>query len=411
MEIFFELLRSGHSAGEILNAVNSIQREAKQDDKSITEYLQAKPDRAPADIAAEGAPVEGARESTRRIPGVSASHSADDGSTEALPATESVPLRRRESDDRKQLGDGLPGSVRDILGPVAAPTSTSRDATLRRNDLDQIRPGRFSRTARRIASRVLYTALAASAAVIGFSILDGDHYTQPMIPYVLSGISSRIETAAIPHAAIGHAEAVEKTSNSTMQVVDTNVSRAPVPFRPAKPDPATPSPAQGVAAEVRVMTSAALSQATAPYELEAGRQQDATPVSAFTAATSATAMLREAPTTAAMKADAAGGTKPAWTHATEPVAAATLAPATWQALKPDPEAHEIASTAATETEHRVGGDRDNTQAASLTETARPEQLMKRARLPKKWPPRLQHGALRRSRWKSRASKPYRLTLS
>src|SRR3954465_7529063 len=99
MEIFFELLRSGHSAGEILNAVNSIQREAKQDDKSITEYLQAKPDRAPADIAAEGAPVEGARESTRRIRGVRALHGADDGSTEAPPATESVPLNRRESDD------------------------------------------------------------------------------------------------------------------------------------------------------------------------------------------------------------------------------------------------------------------------------------------------------------------------
>jgi uncharacterized protein YoaH (UPF0181 family) len=366
IELFFELLRSGHSAGEILNRVNSIQRKSKQGDKSITEYLQAKVDEAPADIAAEGAPVEGARESTRRIPGVSASHGADDGSTEAPPATESVPLNRRESDDRKQLGDGLPGSVRDILGPVAAPTSTSRDATLGRNDLDQIRLGGFSRTARRIASRVLYTALAASAAVIGFSIVNGDRYTQPMIARVLSGISSGIETAATLRAAIDHAEAVEKTSNSTMQVADTDASRAPVPFRPAKPDPATPSPAQRVAAEVRAMISAALSQANAPYELEAGRQQDVTPVSASTAAASATATLREAPAATAMKADAAGST--------ELAAAATLAPATWQALKPDPEAHEIASTAAAKTEHRTDGDPGDTQAANLTKIARPEQL-------------------------------------
>jgi len=363
VELYYKLLSSGHSASEILEASNSIQSKAGHGDAAAAAYPRAKPDGAPTDIAAEGTPAKGAQARTQGIPGVSASQGANDGSTETRPVTEGAQLNRRASDDGEQLRDHLSSSEPYILGPVAAPTSTSRDATLRRNDLDQVRPGRFPGTVRRIASRVIYTAVVASASVIGFAIVDGDRYIQPIIARMLSDISSGIETTAIPNAATGRAEAVEKTSNSTMQIADTDPSPAPEPLRPA----------ERVAAEVQAMISAALSQANAPHELEAGRQQDATPVSASTAATLATAMLREAPAAAAMKADAAGSTELSQTHATGPGATATPGPALTKALKSGPEAQDTSSAAAAETEHRIDGDRGGAQATSLAEIARAEQ--------------------------------------
>jgi hypothetical protein len=371
IELYHELLRSGHSVREILEAINSIQSKAAHENTATMGYSQAKPSRAPTDIAAEGAPAKGAQANTQRIPGVSASQGVDVGSTEALPAIESMPLKLRESDEGEQLRNRLSGSEPHILGLVAAPTSTSRDATLRRNDLDQIRLGGFPRAVRRIASRTLYTAVVASAAVVGFSILNGDRYIQPMMARVLSGISSGIETAVIPSAAIGRAEAVEKISNSTMRVVDTDPSRVPVPFRPTEPDPAVPDPTQRVAAEVQAMISAALDQANAPHELETDRRQDATLVSASTPATSATMTLREALATAAMKADATGGTEAVRILATEPAAAAVPAPT--NAFKPDPESHDIASAASAAAEHGIEGDHGGVRMVNSAATARAEQ--------------------------------------
>ena len=354
IELYHELLRSGHSVREILDAINSIQSKAAHENAATVGYSQVKPSRAPTDIAAEGAPAKGAQANTRRIPGVSTSQDADHSSIEAPPATESVPLKR-EADKGEQLRNRLSGSEPDLLGLIAAPTSTSRDATLRRDDRDQIQLGGFPRTVRRIASRTLYTAVVASAAVVGFSILNGDRYIQPMIARVAAGISSGIETAAILSAAIGREAAVEKILNSTMRVVDTDPSRVPVPFRPAEPDPAVPDPAQRVAAEVQAMISAALDPANALHELEPGRQQNATPVSASTPATSATMALREAPVAAGMKADAVGGTEPVRTHATEAAAAAVPAPT--NAFNPDPESHDISAAVSAAAEHRIEGDR------------------------------------------------------
>jgi hypothetical protein len=220
-------------------------------------YSQAKSDGALTDIAAEVAQVQGAQASTQRILGLSASHGADHGSTEEPPATESIPLNRRESDDGEQLRDRLSGFKSYILRPVAAPTSTSRDVTLRRNDLEQIRLGRFSSTAKRIASRALYTGVVASAAAIGFAIVNGDRHIQPMIVRMPSGTSSGIETDAIP--------------------------------------------------------------------------------------------------------------------STGPAAAAMPSSALTKALESGPEAQDIPSDAAAETEHRIDGDRGDAQAAGLTETVRAEQ--------------------------------------
>src|SRR4051794_33561585 len=99
IELYHELLSSGYSVGEILNTINSIQGNAAHENAATMGYLQAKPDGAPIDIAAGVALVEGTQASTQRILGLSASYDADHSIIEELPAIESVPLNRRESDD------------------------------------------------------------------------------------------------------------------------------------------------------------------------------------------------------------------------------------------------------------------------------------------------------------------------
>src|SRR3954468_634950 len=187
IELYHELLDSGYSVGEILNTINSIQGKAVHENAATTGYSQAKPDGAPIDIVTEVAP-EGAQASTQRILSLSASHGADRGITEEPPATESVTLNRREWNYGEQLRDRFSRSKPYTLRPIAAPTSTSRDVTLRRNDLEQIRPSRFSRTARRITSRAFYTVVVASAAILGFAIVNGDRHIQPTIARMPSGI-------------------------------------------------------------------------------------------------------------------------------------------------------------------------------------------------------------------------------
>src|SRR3954447_6099733 len=147
IELYHELLSSGYSVGEILNTINSIQGKAVHENAATMGYSQAKPDGAPIDITAGVALVEGTQASTQRILGLSTSHAVDHSITEEPPAIESVPLNRRESNDGEQLRDRLSGSKPYNLRPVATLTSTSRDVTLRRNDLEQIRPSRFSLTA------------------------------------------------------------------------------------------------------------------------------------------------------------------------------------------------------------------------------------------------------------------------
>ena len=237
IELYHELLSSGYSVGEILSTINSIQGKAAHENAATMGYSQAKPDGAPIDIVAEVVPVEGAQASTQRILGLSASHGADHGITEEPPATESVTLNRREWDNGEQLRDRFSRSKPYNLRPVAAPTSTSRDVTLRRNNLEQIRPSRFSRTARRITSRAFYTVVVASAAILGFAIVNGDRHIQPTIARMPSGIPNgdRGDAQAAGLTETVRAEQPEAASPPARETAAAAAARRVAEITPEKP--------------------------------------------------------------------------------------------------------------------------------------------------------------------------------
>lgn len=375
IELYYELLSSGHSVGEILEALNFARNKTEHGNAAAAEYRRAKSDGVPTGTAAEVASEQGAQANARRIPGLSnprAANAADDDRAEQVQATESTPPGARESDNRERLPDNLPGSGPDIAVPVGVQTSADCDVMLRPGDRQRTKSGRFPGIVKRIAFGTLYAAVTASA-VVGFSTMPVVRDTQFTSDHVPQSVSGGMETAAVPRTEAGRAEAVENTRYPKKRAVDADISRAPEPLQPAEPDPTAPDPEQRVMGEVRATSSAARQPARESHGSEAG-QLDETRVPALAAVPSDPVMPHESPATAPTQAsDAANDAEPARAHAADPAATATLATATTRAPKPDPEAHDIALATPVGAESRADSDRGRVQAASLAETARAEQ--------------------------------------
>jgi hypothetical protein len=365
IELYYELLSSGHTIGEILNAANSIQCKAGHSDTVTAEHSQSKLNRAPTDAAAEVASADGAQVDAPFNPGLSVSHTADNRRTEEPSAADSAPLGGRALDEQEQLPDSLSGSELDILEPADAEIPASSDVMRRSGDLERIGPARFPGFARRIAFGALGTAAVVCVAVIGFSTVHIVRPTQFTAAGALSDIPAGIETAGITRA-----PAIEETPPPKKQVVDVEALRAQEPpLRPAEPDPEVPASAQQVAAEIRTTDSIVQPQAEAPSGSEAGRL-DATRDSPLAAATSDQSVLPEAPATAPTQAAAAAdGIEPAQAHSTESSAGAMPASAMTNGPASASEAHNVASSAATGAELRIEGNRDSAPAPDLAEIA------------------------------------------
>lgn len=315
IELYYELLSSGHSVGEILEALNSTQSKAGDSNIEAAEYSRAESDRAPTDIAAGVAPVQAAQAKTRRIPDLSTPHAADDdGRAAQAPATESGPLKEREADNGEQPPDNPCGPEPDLPALTGSPDSANGEGTLHPGDQEQVRPDRFSWTARRIAFGTLCATAIVAAVVVGFSNLHGARDIRHASARVPSSVSGGIEAAAVPRAEAARAEAVDYKSDATKQVAD----------------------AEGVT------RSAAQPQPQDIHGSEAGQ-----PNAARLPALAATASDR-------LTGDAAPATAPT------------------QTLKSAPEAHDTASAAIAGAERRIEGDHAGVPAASLVAAARAE---------------------------------------
>jgi len=377
IELYFELLSSGHSVGDILEALNSTQSKSVHDGAVTVEYTRAKPNKTPTNIAAEISSVQQTQAKTWCTLDLSNSHAAGNGRTEQAQAAESTQLKERASDNGDQLPDDLCGSEADILASAGSRTSANCDATHCSGDPERIRPGKLPEIAKSIAIRTFYAAAVASAAVVGFSILPVVRDAQISSVSTLSSISGGIETAVVPRAEAGRSEAfenmtLENTTKPKKPAVDADLLRAPESLRPLEPDPTVPSPADRSAAEVRATDSAAQPQAQEPDGSQVD-QSDATGISAG-AATFDPSMRQAAPAAAPTQAaESANDAEPTRAHAVAPAAAAKSATLTTQGPRPDPEPRASASIASLEAEHRIGGDRAGTPAASPAETALAEE--------------------------------------
>ena len=128
IQLYYELLSSGHSVGEILNAVGPIRSASEQVNTGTAEHPRSESGSVATDAMPEAALVDEARVHTPCAPGLSAPPETGNCRTEELQASEGPSLNEFRSDDWIQLlSASLLRSGRDIIrrrALISLPTAT-----------------------------------------------------------------------------------------------------------------------------------------------------------------------------------------------------------------------------------------------------------------------------------------------
>ena len=226
IELYYELLSSGHSVGEILNAVGPIRRKSEHVNTAMAEHPQSESDGVATDAMLEAALVDEAQVHAPCTPGLSAPPETGNCRTEKPQASEGPLLNEYRSDDWIQL--------------LSASLHT--------------RHGKFSSNAKRIAFLVIYMVAVSSALIAGFLIMRGGRDAEPTTTRVQSDVSIETEAVAIRNPAEVHSEVVAEPLIQKWQVGSADPSPAPNPSLPTEPDTELSSPVQKV--EVGVQNAA-----------------------------------------------------------------------------------------------------------------------------------------------------------
>src|SRR5918997_1828335 len=170
IELYYELLSSGHSVGEILNSLGHPQSKSEHGDTTIAKHSQARSDGAVPDVTSEAALAGATQENTWCTPGLSAPHAAESCRTAEPGAAESALPYEFEPDDSEQLlGESLPGSESNFVSLAGAHTPADPEEAIRSGDQEPLQPVKFASLANWVAFGALATAAVLSvytAAVI-----------------------------------------------------------------------------------------------------------------------------------------------------------------------------------------------------------------------------------------------------
>ena len=277
IDLYYELLSSGHSVGEILESLGDIQCKSEHGNITTEEPPPSGLDGTAPKVTSEAALIAAAQANTRRTPGLTAPLEEESCRIEEPRATESASPNELESGDWEQLrGESLPESEPDIVRSAAVHTSVGSEIAVPSRSQEPLRPGKFSNSAKRIAFGALYTAAVASASIASFAIVSGSRNADPTTTRIQSGLSSGTEAVAIPGLTAGRSETVVKTLKPDKQVVNADTSPVPEPSRSAEPGSAVPGPLQRDAAKMPATFSA--STAHIGQAVESGGQAQASAI-------------------------------------------------------------------------------------------------------------------------------------
>ena len=173
IDLYYELLNSGHSVGEILNAVGSTRSKSKHADTATSDHPQSELDGV-TDVASEAALVDTARANALCLPGLGVTEEAESYRTEKPQVTQSPLLNRSGSDDGEQLlGKSLPRSEPEIVGLAGAHASLSQNEAVRSESLERLERSKDPSVGRRVALLAVCTIAISSILIAGFSIILG----------------------------------------------------------------------------------------------------------------------------------------------------------------------------------------------------------------------------------------------
>ena len=118
IELYYELLSSGHSVGEILDSLGHLQCKSEHGNVTTAERPSSRVDREAPDVTSEAALMGVAPANTRRIPGLTAPVEVESG------RTDDAWLNELGSGDRlKFAGENFPGPETNIDRSAAVHTS------------------------------------------------------------------------------------------------------------------------------------------------------------------------------------------------------------------------------------------------------------------------------------------------
>src|SRR4051794_17554372 len=156
IELYYELLTSGHSVGEILNAVGPAQSKSKHGDSAKLEQPQSGLDGATS-VASEAALVNTAEAKVRSTPGLFMAHEAESGRT-GESQTRDRWLGEAGSCDGKQIAsENMCGSGPEIINPLDADTSISRKGEVDFGGAERLTLNKFPNITKRVVFLVSYT--------------------------------------------------------------------------------------------------------------------------------------------------------------------------------------------------------------------------------------------------------------
>jgi len=270
IELYYELLSSGHSVGEILNSLGRPQSKPQHGETATAEHPQSEFDGVATDVTSEAALVGAAQANMRRIPSLTASLESESCGIEKPRTTESAPLNEPRSADWEQLpGESLPGSEPNVVRSAAVHTADGSEIAVPSSNQEALQPSTFSNSAKRIAFAAIYTVAVASASIASFATMSGGRNADPTSP--------RTEVVAIPGLAADRSEMVVEIPKPNKQVVNAGISPASEPSRSAEPGSAVLGAPQRDTAEIPSTFSART--ARIGQAAEPGRQAQASVIS------------------------------------------------------------------------------------------------------------------------------------
>jgi hypothetical protein len=267
IELYYELLSSGHSVGEILDSLGRVQCKSERGDVTTAEHSPSGSDGMAAELTSDAALGGAAQANARCIPGASPHDDAEICRNDEPRVTESIPLDEPASDKLEQLaGERLPGSDLNTVKSAAEHTSLGGKTAIHSGDQEPLRPARFSNIARRIGFGAFYTLAVASASIASFAIVSGGRNSDSTTARIQSDTSSGTAGAAIPGLLTDRSEIVAENLEPNKPVVNADTwpvadtSPAPGPSRPADPGSARPQAGQPDATRQSNHAAAALSE-------------------------------------------------------------------------------------------------------------------------------------------------------
>jgi hypothetical protein len=228
IELYYELLSSGRSVGEILNTVNLTQSKSERDDSAKLEQPQSDLDNA-ANVVCEAALANVMETKVLSTPGVLMAHDEESRRTGEPQATKDRWLNGVGSDDRKHLSKNMPRFDLDIIKSSGANTSIIHERAANSNNLERFRRDKLPSITKRVAFLVFYMAAISSLLIAGFSVMRASRNDEPTITSMLSDVPSQIGAIAIPHPIAARSEAAmgfltpQKSVSGSPQKIEAGV--------------------------------------------------------------------------------------------------------------------------------------------------------------------------------------------